>query len=400
VQFLADVIASTLESLRKKTLKVQQLEEHLKNPALAVRVRRAYIGLENKTLFISRNVIRTRGWPAFGGNSSRRSVRLLPSRGPLLRECDWVSIHLCASFLLCALTCRYMPVPLGFAGPLLLNGVERRIPMATTEGALIASTSRGCAVLTKAGGCRAVCIPLGMSRAPVVTLPTVEESDRSLDSYALLWTVGVGLVQLRAVALRNWLTSPESFAEIAPVFNSASRGGYLRLQSVGHATGMPIPSQLLPAQVKPTMAGCDVHIRFTAFTGDAMGMNMVSLGAHAALEFLATRFPTMTVLRFAAKWAWRFSLADIHAVCVWCGWEEYSMSGNCCTDKKASSVNWVEGRGREVVCEATIPHELLTRSVVHLENSPPFSRLFHPSKSSSCVAQYSSRPRCRPACSP
>ena len=38
----------------------------------------------------------------------------------------------------------YVPVPLGLAGPLLINHTEFRVPIATTEGALVASLSRGC----------------------------------------------------------------------------------------------------------------------------------------------------------------------------------------------------------------------------------------------------------------
>lgn len=36
-----------------------------------------------------------------------------------------------------------------------------------------------------------------------------------------------------------------------------------------------------------------------------------------------------------------------------------SLSGNFCTDKKPSAVNWVEGRGKSVVCEAVIPSKIV-----------------------------------------
>lgn len=42
----------------------------------------------------------------------------------------------------------YMPVPVGVAGPLLLDDTQFYVPLATTEGCLVASTNRGCRALS------------------------------------------------------------------------------------------------------------------------------------------------------------------------------------------------------------------------------------------------------------
>ncbi|XP_077867296.1 3-hydroxy-3-methylglutaryl-coenzyme A reductase-like, partial [Saccoglossus kowalevskii] len=41
----------------------------------------------------------------------------------------------------------YMPLPVGVAGPLPMDGKLFHVPMATTEGCLVASTNRGCRAL-------------------------------------------------------------------------------------------------------------------------------------------------------------------------------------------------------------------------------------------------------------
>ena len=41
--------------------------------------------------------------------------------------------------------------------------------------------------------------------------------------------------------------------------------------------------------------------------------------------------------------------------------EIISISGNYCTDKKAAAVNWIEGRGKSVVCEAIIPADVVSK---------------------------------------
>lgn len=39
---------------------------------------------------------------------------------------------------------------------------------------------------------------------------------------------------------------------------------------------------------------------------------------------------------------------------------QLSLSGNFCTDKKPAAVNWIEGRGKSVVCEAIVPADVVT----------------------------------------
>ncbi|KAJ2781731.1 3-hydroxy-3-methylglutaryl-coenzyme A (HMG-CoA) reductase isozyme [Coemansia javaensis] len=186
-----------------------------------------------------------------------------------------------------------MPIPVGVAGPIRIDGQELHIPMATTEGALVASTSRGCKAITLGGGASTVLTKDGMTRGPCLQLPSV----------------------VRAAELKAWLESADGMADVRAAFQSTSRFAKLRA-------------------LKVAMAGRLVFVRFTTFTGDAMGMNMISKGCEQALRFIRTRFEDCRVI---------------------------SVSGNYCTDKKPAAINWVEGRGKSVVAEAVIPGAVVRR---------------------------------------
>ncbi|KYQ93976.1 hmg CoA reductase A [Tieghemostelium lacteum] len=187
----------------------------------------------------------------------------------------------------------YVPIPVGTAGPLMLNDTLITIPMATTEGCLVASTHRGCKAITESGGARCTIISRGMTRAPVVRFPSI-----------------IGVTQFV-----EWLNVSENYQKCLEIFNSTSR--YARL-----------------TQIKNIVSGRTVYIRFKCDTGDAMGMNMVSKGVDAVLNYLKIQFTDMEVL---------------------------SISGNVCTDKKPSAINWIEGRGRSVVCEAVISGDIVEK---------------------------------------
>ncbi|PIO22497.1 hypothetical protein AB205_0152360, partial [Aquarana catesbeiana] len=83
----------------------------------------------------------------------------------------------------------YMPIPVGVAGPLILDNKEYQVPMATTEGCLVASTNRGCRAILLGGGARSRILADGMTRGPVVRLPSACD----------------------AAEVKTWLDSPEGF---------------------------------------------------------------------------------------------------------------------------------------------------------------------------------------------
>lgn len=44
-----------------------------------------------------------------------------------------------------------------------------------------------------------------------------------------------------------------------------------------------------------------------------------------------------------------------------------AVSGNFCTDKKPAAINWIEGRGKSAVCEATIPSKVVQEVGPHTQ---------------------------------
>ncbi|KAF0033321.1 hypothetical protein F2P81_013387 [Scophthalmus maximus] len=185
----------------------------------------------------------------------------------------------------------YMPVPVGVAGPLHLDGKQFQVPMATTEGCLVASTNRGCRAIALGGGASSRILADSMTRGPVVKMPSA----------------------CQAAEVKAWLESADGFQAIKEVFDNTSR--FARLQ-----------------KLLVCVAGRNLYIRFHSKTGDAMGMNMISKGTEQALSRLQQQFP------------------DVQVVAI---------SGNFCTDKKPAAINWIEGRGKSAVCEATIPAKVV-----------------------------------------
>ncbi|KDQ60160.1 hypothetical protein JAAARDRAFT_205176 [Jaapia argillacea MUCL 33604] len=155
----------------------------------------------------------------------------------------------------------YMPIPLGIAGPLKIDGELYPIPMATAEGTLVASTSRGCKALNAGGGVITVLTYDGMTRGPAIDFPSIVEAARA----------------------KAWIDSDEGYLMLKEAFESTSR--FAKMQ-----------------RLKTAMAGRTLFVRFATTTGDAMGMNMISKGTEKALEVLQKEFPTMIVLALSGNY--------------------------------------------------------------------------------------------------
>ena len=157
----------------------------------------------------------------------------------------------------------YMPLPVGVAGPIVIDGQSFFLPMATTEGVLVASTSRGCKAINSGGGCVTVLTGDGMTRGPCIAFETLE----------------------RAGAAKVWLDSKAGQETMTKAFNSTSR--FARLQSI-----------------KTALAGTYLYPRFKTTTGDAMGMNMISKGVEHALNVMVNEcgFDDMEVISVSGNY--------------------------------------------------------------------------------------------------
>ncbi|MFL6174184.1 MAG: hydroxymethylglutaryl-CoA reductase [Marmoricola sp.] len=143
-------------------------------------------------------------------------------------------------------------VPIGLAGPLLVNGEHAQgefyVPLATTEGTLVASYSRGMKLCREAGGITTTVLDDKMQRAPVFSFNNARE----------------------AKAFGLWLS--EHFDDIAAAAQTTtSSGKLLEIQQFS-------VSKLL-------------YTRFNYSTGDAAGQNMTGKATFAACAWIKQNYP-------------------------------------------------------------------------------------------------------------
>lgn len=143
-------------------------------------------------------------------------------------------------------------VPIGLAGPLQVNGEHAQgsflIPLATTEGTLVASYSRGMKVLNLAGGVTCTVSEDAMQRAPVFIFQSARE----------------------ARTFRDWVR--DQYEQIRGAAEATSRVAKL-------------------TTVETYLANRFAFLRFDFTTGDAAGQNMVGRATFAACEWILAHAP-------------------------------------------------------------------------------------------------------------
>ena len=143
-------------------------------------------------------------------------------------------------------------VPLGLIGPLLVNGEHAQgefyVPMATSEGTLVASYNRGASLLRAAGGVKVSVVDDAMQRAPVFIFEDAREAR----------DFGV------------WVD--DNFDEIAAQAETTTSSGKLR-------------------NIQQFSAARMRYLRFNYTTGDAAGQNMVGKATFVACEWIMANYP-------------------------------------------------------------------------------------------------------------
>lgn len=132
----------------------------------------------------------------------------------------------------------YTQIPLGVAGPLKIDKKDYSIPLATTEGALVASVNRGCKAITQSGGAVTSAFRIGTSRGVVFRVSGIREAE----------------------ALATYIYEHQS-----------------DLDRVAKATS----SHISLSDITVKSVGKQVFVRLVFHTQDAMGMNMVTIASDA-----------------------------------------------------------------------------------------------------------------------
>ncbi len=163
-------------------------------------------------------------------------------------------------------------VPVGLAGPLKtevgfigFNSKKREkltifLPLATTEGALVASVNRGCKALSEAGSLKIQVKKVGMSRAPVFGFKNMAQ----------------------AAEFEGWLEEKKNKKQIREICEETSS----HLKLIDHQTWQ---------------VGRSVFVRFVFDTDQAMGMNMVTIALDNLWKKMLKSYPDINLISLSGN---------------------------------------------------------------------------------------------------
>lgn len=182
----------------------------------------------------------------------------------------------------------FKKVPLGVSREKIkINDEEFWVPICTTEGALVASMCRGIKLINICGGVKGIVENLGITRGFTMSFSSFET----------------------AVVFYKWIKTNEDI-----------------LKEIGNKTSNHLKIKEI---ISKHIISNEVFIKVSAYTGDAMGMNMITKACNAIAQYIEKTF-------------------DAKIVCI---------SSNTCTDKKWSIENFANGRGRKVSLNLIISPE-------------------------------------------
>ncbi len=188
----------------------------------------------------------------------------------------------------------FSQVPVGAIGPLKVNGDHAKgdffVPLSTSEGALIASFNRGSRIITLSGGANVLVLKNTIQRAPCFELKNLSKVQEFIE----------------------WIQN--NFNTLKQVAESTTKTGKL----TGYST---------------YIQGKIVFLRLEFFSGDAMGMNMVSKSSQEICNYIKEHFPI----------------------------EGYLLESNMAVDKKPSGINSILGRGKSVTAEVVLKKDLISK---------------------------------------
>lgn len=139
-------------------------------------------------------------------------------------------------------------LPLGVAGPLLVQSLKRKaqnyfVPLATTEGALVASINRGCKAIVASGGATSYAYRVGATRGPVFVTNNIEGNRQFY---------------------RFMKENEEKLVDLAATTSKHLELTRIMVKTVGRYS----------------------FVRFSFATADAMGMNMVTIATEYLTQYI------------------------------------------------------------------------------------------------------------------